>query len=421
MADINVGFYPQAQPNALLATAGNVVDLANAAQQNKLLGVQTQQAHQDLVKQQVGSLVDVFSALATDPNVTGSNFMQRAQTLLQEGVISPDVFNAEIANVKQAGDDPDKLHALANGYLSRALDAGQRFGVATGMQPGTSGDLVTYTGPNGATVTNTRGNVVGQIGAPNPLDTSAPAPATDQGGGAAASTIHTSVPSQPATAQQPASAGITAPSPQQQKQFTDSAQQQQDDLTADAGFTSNIVPLTKTLKLLPDTTIGLGSEIPNDVAKVFSTFGLNFGSDAAQNASEVDKYLTQLVRSSGAAANTDHQLEAAFSANPNMTTDKAAATDVLKTMLSLTRMQHAKVAAAQAAGIAPENYSKWASQWGAQQDPRAFGVDLMTPEAKAALLADLKKDPAAKAKFLNSLQLADGLGVLDNAAPPNGQ
>lgn len=420
MAGIDVSFYPQANPNQFIDTAQGFMNLANSAAQNRLLGVNTQQAHQDLVRQQVGSLVDVFSSLATDPNVNYDTFVQKAQTLLKQGVIDPNTYQSELAMLPKQG-APADYQKIANGYLSRALDAGQRFGVETGMAPGSAGDIVTYTDPaTGATVTTTRGRLVGAIGAPNQLTgTTATTQSTASSG--TPSAIHAASPSPQASAPGTTSpaGGIAGPSPQQQAQFAASAKQQQDDLTADANYTANLVPLTKSIALVsdPSTIIGKGSQIPNDVARILNTFGIPLGADQAKNASELDKYLTQLATSNGLAGQSVQHLEATFSANPNMDTDKVAAGDVLRTALTLNRMQHAKVAAAQAAGIRGEQYSTWASKWGAQQDPRAFGFDLMSPEAKAALRAELEKDPAAAAKFIASYNAAKATpGVFDQAA-----
>ena len=73
----------------------------------------------------------------------------------------------------------------------------------------------------------------------------------------------------------------------------------------------------------------------------------------------------------------------------------------------------------------PQNYSTFASQWGAAQDPRAFGVDLMSPEAKASLMEELSANTTAakaeKAKFLASLKTAIQAGVLNPPGAGIGQ
>lgn len=435
----DTSIFPQSQPNALLGTAQGFVGLANAAKQNQLLGVDVQQAHQNLVQQQVGTIVDAFSSLATNPNVGYGDFVRVGSTLLKQGVISPQTYQAELANLPKQG-DPATYQGIANGYLSRALDAGSRFSAEYGYGAGAGAGQMNYTNEQGQPVSTNTANYARETGYSSPMGAAAPNPMT-----AAPSGVSGGVPvgnallgaSPPAVGDRadelraatgaPAGAvplaqvaspparpagAIVAPSPQQQAQFNASSKQQQDDLTADAGYTSNIVPLSKVIQLLPQTTTGLGSKLPSEVAQVFSTFGIPIGNDQAKNISEVQKYTTQLARAAGAAPNSDAQLAAAFAANPNVDMNNAAATDVAKVLLSLNRMQHAKVLASQAAGVQPQDYSKFASQWGSQQDPRAYGFDLMTPDAKAALKTELKANPAEAAKFVASYQTAQQLGIL---------
>jgi len=418
--DADVGIYPQANPNALTQSAGQYLGLANEGQQNQLLQTANQQTHQDLIKQQVGYLTNGFGALLSKPDLSPEDFLSFGQRALQEGIISPQTYQAEAANVQAAGNDPVKLRGLAQQYIARASDAAQQFALATGYTPAAGGSPVQYTGPTGATVTTTQANFAGANGV-NPLMAQPPASspnalAQQAPGSGTPAKPSAPVPLAPQKSNAGAAGGIAGPTPQQQAQFTASAQQQQEDLTSDANYTSNIVPIQKVISLLPKTPLfGAGAEVPTQVAKVLNTFGIPIGSDQAKNASELDKYLTQLTRSSGAAPNSDAQLVAAYSANPNMTTDKAAATDVIKTMMALSRMQHAKVAIAQSQGVAPEQYSTFASQWGAGQDPRAYGFDLMDPNAKAALKTELKANPAEAQKFINSYNTAQQAGIFGQA------
>jgi hypothetical protein len=406
MADFS--FYTGAQPNALLGTAEQAVGVRNAQAQNALLGIGIKQAQQNLGQQQLQYLAGNLGVMANDPNLTAERMHAFAQNAVKEGMLSPQLYQVESDNIDAAGGDPAKLRALAANYSQRALDSLNQYASTQGYAPGSGATPVTYTGPTGAPVNTTLAQFAqaARGGAPQ----AQPQPT----GGATQPTTQTGAAPVPLAPQTNAGAagGIAGPTPQQQAQFDASSKQQQDDLTNDAGFTANIVPLTKTLSLLPKTPLfGTGAQVPTDVAKVLNTFGIKIGSDQAQNASELEKYLTQLARSSGAAPNSDSQLAAAFSANPNMTTDKAAAQDVVKTMLSLARMQHAKVAAAQQSGIAPEQYSSFASKWGAQQDPRAYGFDLMDDKAKATLRKELDANPAEAQRFIQTYNTAQQLGI----------
>lgn len=447
MAEINTDFYPKQQPNSLLGTIGQAAQIQGGQ-------IANQQAHQDLVQKQVQYLAGGLGILAKKPDLSQDDMMGFAHSALAEGTISPETFKVEAANVAAAGNDPVKLQALATNYAQRALDAGSQFtstfGAPTSVNTGPNtlmGTLSPLHGftpqasvanalspseaatptkvptldangnPTGGETLTTLGNFAGSVGG-NPL-TGAPAgnPANPLTGGAP-------VPLAQPAGRPTAMPGIPSATPQQQTMFTASTQQYQDAKANDANYTANQLPLQKSLELLPNTPLfGKGAEIPTTIAQVFNTFGIPIGSDQSKNASELDKYLTQIGRSSGAAPNSDAQLLAAFSANPNMSTDKAAAQDVIKTMLALQRMQHAAVTSAQQQGMdaSPQNYSTYASKWGAQQDPRAYGVDLMTPEAKVALLKQLSADPAAKAKFVNSLRTAAQVGVLGQPGAASGQ
>lgn len=436
MADISTDFYPKANPNGFLDTAQQAMTIRNLGAQNALLGIDVQQNRQNLAQQQLGYISQNLGLLAQDPDLNMDKALSLGQRFVQEGVLNPQLWATESANIQATGGDPAKLRSLLLNYGQRALDAQAQFSntVGTGstidtgpstvvgayspvtgfrpqgsvlhaLNPAQASAPVTVTMPDGSTRTMTQGQFnaltgTSATGAPEAgnLLTGGSSPATPGGTGAGSPLP-----------------GIGAPSPQQQAMFTASTKQYQDAKANDANYTANLVPLQKSLELLPDTPLfGRGAELPTQLAQVFNTFGIPIGSDQSKNASELDKYLTQIARGSGAAANSDQQLVAAFSANPNMSTDKAAAQDVIKTMMALQRMQHAAITIAQQRGMdnTPQNYSSFASNWGARQDPRAFGVDLMDPKAKAALLKELDANPAEKAKFAASLRAAEEAGVL---------
>lgn len=416
MADVNTSFYPTAQPGNLLTMMGEAQNLGNAAQQNQLLRTANQQSHQDLVKSQVNYLASGLGALALKPDLSQDDLMGFGDRALAEGIIDQNTHAVESKQVLAAGNDPVKLRQLANQYQARAMSAGEQYAAQHGYAAGAGAS------PTNVPATDANGNPTGAT-ATIPLSQFADPQNSlvSNGSPPQAASNNPMVRQGPPSAGAPASpAGPAAvpvplapqkqfvsPTPQQLDQFKASAQQQQDDLSADANFTANVVPLKKVIELLPKTPLfGSGAQMPTEVAKVLNTFGVKIGSDQAQNSSELEKYLTQMARSSGAAANTNDQLAAALTANPSMTSDKAAAQDVVKTMMALARMKHTMVAQAQAQNVAPEGYSKFASKWGADQDPRAYAFDLMTPEAKAALKTELKANPQEAAKFISSYNTA---------------
>jgi hypothetical protein len=441
MADIQTGFYTQANPNALLGTAQAATGIRGQQINNA-------QAQQNVVTQQVQYLAGGLGILAKKPDLSQADMVNFANGALKEGIISPQTYQAEMQNVQAVGNDPGKLQQLATNYAQRALDAGSKFTstfgapttISTGsntvagvqnpmtgvftpgsaiqqnMAPSDANSLVTITMPDGSTRQVTKAQSVQMLGANgNPL-TAQGAPAA---GNALTGQTSAPVPLAPLPSSQDTGPGISAPSPQQQAMFSQSGAQYQAAKNNDANYQANLVPLEKSLALLKETPlVGQGAAIPTDVANVLNTFGVNIGSDQAKGYAELNKYLTQVARNSGAADKSIPQLEAAFGSNPNVDMNKPAIQDVLGTLVSLQRMQHAIVANADAQGIKPEGYSDFARRQGSSLDPRAFGVDLMDANAKANLLKELEASPAAKARFAQSLRVAAQAGVLGDG---NGQ
>lgn len=444
MPGIDTSMYTQSQPNAFLGTAQQAVGIQGQQLAN-------QQAHQDLVKGQVQYLAGGLGILANKPDLSQDDMANFAQNALKEGIISPQTYQVEMQNVQAAGNDPAKLRPLAANYAQRALDAGAQFqstfgtptsvstgsntvlgnqnpftgaftpasSVQQGMAPGDANSLVDVTMSDGSQRQVPKSQAAGLVSGSNQLTQAAPAGQAAQGN-VTGSTFApgTGVPlAAPPSGPTP---GVI-PSAQQSSMFQASTAQYQAAKANDANYTANLIPLQKMIELLPQTQTGLGAETTTNLAKVAQTFGINLpgSSTQADYYSQLEKYANVLARSSGAAPNSDAQLLASMSSNPNVTMNNAAAQDVAKTMLALQRMQHAAITTAQQQGMdnTPQSYSTFASQWGAQQDPRAYGVDLMTPEAKAALRKELSGDPAAAAKFANSYTIAKQAGVLGGITP----
>lgn len=440
MADINTDFYPKSNPNGFLDTAQQAMAIRNLGAQNALLGIDVQQNKQNLAQQQLGYISQNLGLLAQDPNLSADKALALGDRFVKEGVLSPQLWAVESANIQATGGDPAKLRPLLLNYSQRALDAQSQFNntVGTGstidtgpstvvgtyspiegfhpqgsvlhaLNPGQASAKVTVTLPDGSTRTMTQAQFNALTGT---APTGAPAPGNPLTGTSGSAAPAASNAPTPTARDNTGLPGIGAPSPQQQAQYNASAAQQQADRTQDAAYTANIVPLTKLIELLPKTMTGPGAEPIANLSKIAQTFGLNIPGTAseAEYYDEIKKYAANLARSSGAAPNSDAQLLAAQTGNPNADMNNAAASDVAKVLLSLSRMKHALVEAGQ--DVPPQDYSTFAKNWGAQQDPRAYGVDLMTPDAKAALLKELDANPDEKAKFAASLRSAVSAGVL---------
>lgn len=451
MAGIDVSFYPQAEPNALLGTAQSVIGLNNAA-------LQARQQHQDLVKGQVDYLSNGLGALASKADLSANDMVGFGQRAVQEGILDPQTYQAEMQQVQAAGNDPVKLRALATQYQLRALDAGQKFSAQfgtpqmvdngnqllpsavsplTGIHPIgepiqktlSPTELATPatigTTPQGQPITGTTGQLLAKAGV-NPLtampDNAPPVNALLPAGAPAGAAL-----AAPATNAQPAPAqGVVTTLPAGQAEaMTEvgkaAGSQYATDLQTATGFQSAVTPLEKAipaLEALGSTGTGPGTEQINEIKSFLQSMGLPV-SDAndIKNFDEARKYLVQFARGGGTGGdpNTNDKLAAAFAGNPSVGVSNAAAVDVAKTALSLARLQNAQVRAFQQSGEPESNYSKWSANFNATQDPRAYGFDLMAPAQRATLIQGLKPDE--KAQFVQSLRNAVQLGLV---TPPNG-
>lgn len=450
MADIDTSFYPRApEPGAFLNTAAGYVGLANAGEQNKLLKTQNQQSQLDLVTNQVGQLVNGFSTLASIPDLSPDHFAQFGQRMVDEGVISPEIYQAEMKQVLAAQGNPDALRALAGNYSMRALDAGQRFSAQygtptmvdqgnallpatvspmTGIHPMGSpiqktlspSELATPatigTTGEGQPITGTTGQLLEKAGV-NPLTAMPNPPALD--------------PNNPLMPVQPAAPGVVTTLP-----AGDVAAMEQSgtvagqDLAAarqrESNFQRDILPLSKAipaLEALGKTGTGPGTEQINEIASFLQSMGVP-GIDATKvkNFDEVRKYLSQYAQSGD--PSTNDKLAAAFAANPSVGVSNAAAVDVAKTALALRKLQNAQLMAFEQSGQPASAYTKFAAQFNADQDPRAYGIDMMDDKARAALINEIrakKPDDPERLKFSKSLKTAIDLGLVTAPGAANGQ
>ncbi|MDB5531602.1 MAG: hypothetical protein JWR51_4705 [Devosia sp.] len=445
MAEVDTSFYPRApEPGAFLNTAAGYVGLANAGEQNKLLQTQNKQTQLDLVNNQVGTLVNGFSTLAAVPDLSADHFADFGQRMVQEGIISPEIYAAEMKQVQAAQGNPDALRALAGNYSLRALDAGQRFsaqyGTAgtidqgnallpvttspmTGIHPIgapipktlSPSELATPatigTTPEGQPITGTTGQLLEKAGV-NPLTAMPNPPALD--------------PNNPLMPVAPAEAGVVTTLP-----VGDVAAMEKvggasgEDLAAarlrETNFQRDILPLSKAipaLEALGTTGTGPGTEQINEIASFLQSMGVP-GIDATKvkNFDEVRKYLSQYAQAGD--PSTNDKLAAAFAANPSVGVSNAAAVDVAKTALALRKLQNAQLKAFEASGLPESQFTKFAAQFNAEQDPRAYAIDMMDDKARAKLLGDLKGEE--RAKFAKSLRKAIDLGLVTAPRVANGQ
>lgn len=466
MADgtVDTSIYPQSNPNSFIQTLGQIQGIKNAQQQNQLLQTENQRAQVgltndqvNLAHQQYGKLSQFLGSLAQDPRIAtpqGHDILVGAtQQAIQQGWITPDIAKIEIANMPS---DPSQLPQYLQNLNVRVQDGQSQFAKIYGtpgtidngsqqlpvsvspitgvrpiaapinntVTPGQRAGLVNTVDANGVPVVRTQGQIMEQAGV-NPLTAvpqtapTSPAnklmPSQPQGSPSA---------SVPAGQAQGGGAVVGPPAGQieaQQVMAKTNAEKYSADQQREANFQSDMLPLQKAyqgMKQLGTTGTGPGTEQINDVKNFLISQGITAPSDDAKVFDEVRKYTTQIARNSGDTG-SDNRLAAAQAGNPSININNAAAQDVLKSAISLRRFQNAQNRAFTASGQNPANYGKWTTEFNSQQDPVAYGVDLMEPAARAKYFQSLSAPD--KNKFINSVTTATKLGlVTPPSAPQNG-
>ncbi|KAA3504594.1 hypothetical protein DXM27_05110 [Rhizobium rhizogenes] len=460
MAEVDTSFYPKANPNALLDTLSTVATVKNLGEQNKLLqlqqtrqGIDTEQARVNLAHQQFGILSQTLGSLAQDPRIAtadGPGILQSTtQQLIKQGILSPEMANEEMGAIPaNPADIPQYLQNLNVRVQSAADQFSKVYGSPTMVDNGSSitpatvspitgvraigapiqhtlgpaqrGELVQTTDNQGRTVLVPKGQILEQAGV-NPLTATpeaapqgnmlAPPPQPVERGNLA-----------PVQQEQPRSSIGVVTSPAagqieaQSRTAQASADRYSDDTARERTYQQEVLPLEKALpalEALGTTGTGPGTEQLQEMKSFLTSMGIMNPSEELKNYDEARKYLVQYARGAGDTGTND-KLAAAFAGNPSLGISNAAAVDVVKTALSLRRMQNGQVRAFTQTGLPESSYTKWSTEWNAQNDPVAYGFDLMKPSDRAKYFSKLSE--ADKKKFLSSLQTATSLGLV---APPS--
>lgn len=201
-----------------------------------------------------------------------------------------------------------------------------------------------------------------------------------------------------------------------------------------SSFQRDIFPLAQAipaLEKLGTKGTGPGTQTFNDLksfvlSNVPGVKESDFGFGSVKDFDKVHKYLTDFVNQTGNSGTND-KLAAAFAGNPSVKISNAAAADVAKAALALRRMQQSKYLGFEDSGLQPDQASKYFANGEikyksgdgqtksikvSQLDPRAFGVDVMSPKAKKQLLEQLNKNPREKELFDRSAEIAIQHGYL---------
>jgi hypothetical protein len=453
MADGNVdtSIYPRANQNSLIEGLGQVQALRNAAVQNQLLQTETQRQgvglSQDkitLAHQGFQWLSQGLGSLAQDPRIAtqaGPEMLKQfAAQGVKQGWLTPDVANAEIANMPT---DPAQLPQYVQNLNVRAQDAGNQFAQIYGS-PGTINNGNTIVPVTSSPIMGVR-----RIGADIPVQTSPSeraslVPGTDAQGRPTVTPAGTvlrnagvnPLNAQPLTAPAPSPTNQLQPYPQgqapvpagnggsvpmgppagvvgaQTKAADVSAEKYSTDAAAQTNYQQNIMPIQQAyehVKALGTTGIGPGSEELNQAKSFLVTMGVINPDAQLSDFDQANKYLSAAMRSNGYTG-SDAQLDAAAKASPTMKTSQGAALAVLQKTAAMARMQNAQVQAFQASGQGPETYSKWAAGWNAKQNAAAYAFDMMDPAQRQAYVKTLSAPELTK--FKASLGTAMQLGLV---------
>ena len=199
----------------------------------------------------------------------------------------------------------------------------------------------------------------------------------------------------------------------------ESATAMQSDLIRAGNYSTEIFPLRQAFDKIKE--LGPGGTAPGSKGRQeFESFvyGLApqlsqyLGVDASKikNYAELEKYLTQAmqVRANNFGPHTNEGLATATTGSPNVHINDLAGQDLIQAAIGLRRMEQAQIIQASKAG--PASYTNQKALFAAQQDPRAYQIDMMTPDQIKSLQKSLKG--ADRAKFNTSLRSAIDSGVI---------
>lgn len=180
-----------------------------------------------------------------------------------------------------------------------------------------------------------------------------------------------------------------------------------------------IKPALQALPYLQGLQTGPGTHQVNNLLAAAKAFGIvnTNPNDPVAIRQEVEKKLAQYLSSNPVGQRSDNAQTLASAGSPNPSVQiNPALIKLTKDAIVLDRVQ-----AARAAAFEGNDYSKYGihrSTFPVRMDERAFGLDLMEPNERKALITDMKKkkDTTEGRKFWKSLETVDKLGYIDTSA-----
>lgn len=431
MAEVQTDFYPKANPNAFFDTANSAIGFANSAQQNRLLGTQNQQAQQDLRSQQLGILRSALGAIAANPNASYQDFAGLG-SLVEQGLVSPDFYQSEMAKVPQQA-SPDVYRQIANKYNAQLASVGERYAMETGIPLGQANLPTSFTNELGQNVPTTFGQYPADIG----LGNGQPAPmqpganqlmSTPQPLGGGSQGGNMLVPNEYGlgagmapfgmneTASAP-TARVMGPVPGQVEAMQAAGAQSGAALAEararESNYGRDLFQMRKAIDLIDKagtTGTGPGTEQINEMKSFLLALGVpGIDAESVKDYDELRKTLTQYALAAGG-TDTNDKLAATIAGSPNIGISQAANADLMRQVLALRNFQNAQQRTFDASGLSDEKATKFFADFAANQDARAYALDVMLPEARAKLINSLKG--GEKEKFVQSLKTAIALGLV---------
>jgi len=474
MAEINTDSYPKAAlPVSPLEMAGKLGSLQQQQQQIQSGAISIDKQKLDLMNTQFGLMNQELSTMIDDPSITKPQAAERLNRFAKTLKLPPEAVNHMMEELNAA----PSVKAFSENALRRGMDTQQRINQQYGVPETQQDNSTIYQGVRAPAAKGggfvpatkmavqpppTQGNVDTRQtlpnGQPNPnygqpgiIGASAPSgvlPATPSlpvaspaGAAPAPQPRLRGLPVEPLP--KPAVSGPTGPTKQTGFDFNQrfagepiatglapgvsgaietvgkkSGEDYATDLTRAKSFQSDIYPMHRVLDIVKEEgpkAFGPGTEGLNTVKSALVTWLPNVDQktiDGVSNFEQAKKYLVQAARTAGNTGTND-QLAAAFEANPNVKMSGATIENVVKSNIALRRMQQAQTLLFGQQNLPPSEYSKWISQNQNSLDPRAFGFDMMSPEAKKKLIDDLSKDKKAYQKFETSLQFAHDADLIE--------
>jgi hypothetical protein len=425
-------FFPAAQPNALLGTANEAMNFANAGQTNRLLGTENQTKQLELFQKQMGGLYDLYgSLLAKGPNLNAGDLEAAGQYAVKAGLASPEQVSNLMGSLPPNA-TPDQLQQFVLDQAARSLDAHERVSAFYGSPASydVGGKLINGRQNAWGFIT---GNTTNKTLTPGEKVTPVPAGVTEGGQKVNAPQIKVlgaqgvddSGNVIPGAAGEVAGAPKMVPNPSagivtELPTGTPEAQKASADLyaadrNAATRYETNAVPLMgayKALVALGPQGTGQGKEVEAKFKNFLNAWGVpGVDVDKLANFEELSKYFKQNALAGN--PGTDNQMAAMFTANPNTDQSYQAARALTASGIANYRYQGAMSREFAKTGQPEYAYADWAANnFNVNNDRRAYGFDLLTKAEQDKFVEGLSEPEFNK--FAASLQKAQQLGLVSN-------